>query len=70
MLDNWTPIGCFLALDYLWDLPVMTAIEIIEDARKTGLPCWIIDEAWGSDGWIPESEWEEDGDGLYEQFFT
>jgi len=69
LLDNWKPIGIFMSLEHLWDLPVMTAIEIIEDARKTGLPGWIIDEAWGQDGWIPESEWEDNGDGLYEQFF-
>ena len=70
LLDNWKPIGVYMSLEHLWDLPVMTAIEIIEDARKTGLPGWIIDEAWGPESWIDDSEWEDDGDGLYEQFFT
>ena len=72
LLDNWTPIGCYMSLNYLWDLPVMTAVDIILDAKSTGLPGWIIDDTGNylETEWISDDEWEDDGDGLYEQFFT
>ena len=72
LLDNWEPIGCYMSLNYLWDLPVMTAVDIILDAKSTGMPGWIIDDTGsGLDTeWISDDEWEDDGDGLYEQFFN
>ena len=70
LLDNWKPIGIFLSQDFLWNVPVATAMDIIEDAKSTGLPCWIIENAIGGLGhWIPDNEWPEDRDDLYLTFF-
>lgn len=70
LLDNWKPIGIFLSQDFLWNVPVATAMDIIEDAKSTGLPSWIIENATGGLGhWIPDNEWPEDPDDLYLEFF-